>query len=75
MNRRKAMIGWLVYSLAKPIAKQAIKRKAKEAAPAQKPKSRLAVGAAAIVGTLAALGGALFFWRKKSDGGKPSTES
>jgi hypothetical protein len=75
MNRRKAMIGWLIYSAAKPIAKRALKRKAKEATPAKKPRSRFAVGAAALVGTLAAVGGALLFWRKKSDGGKPSTES
>ncbi len=31
LNRRKAMIGWLVYSAAKPVAKRAVKVQAKKA--------------------------------------------
>jgi hypothetical protein len=75
MNKRKALIGWIVYSVGKPIAKRAVKRKAKEAVPVKKSRSRWAVTTAGIAAGLAAVGGALFFWRRKSDGETPSAES
>jgi hypothetical protein len=57
VNKRNAVIGWLVVKL----GKRAAKKKAQEAVP-----SARTGGVAA--GTLAALGGALFFWRKKRTG-------
>jgi len=57
VNRRNAIVGWLVLK----VGKRAAKKKALEAAPAVR-----ARGAAA--GGLAALGGLLFFWRKKKRG-------
>lgn len=78
MNKRKALIGWLVYTAAKPIAKRAVTRKAKTAAPTPKSsKSRVVLKSTAIVAaTAAAVGSAIFFWRKKSDDGEsPATDS
>jgi hypothetical protein len=75
MNRRKAIIGWLVYSAAKPIAKRFVQQKAKAVVPAHRSKSRIAAISAGAVAAAAAVGGALFFWRRKSDAGEPSTES
>jgi hypothetical protein len=54
VNKRNAVIGWAVVKLGKRTAK----KKAHGAVP-----SRRTGGAAA--GALGALGGALFFWRKK----------
>jgi hypothetical protein len=72
MNKRKALIGWIVYSVAKPIAKRVVKRKAKAAVPARRSGSRFVPNTAGIVAALAAVGGAVFFWRKKSDGDESS---
>ena len=70
VNKRNAVLGWLTWNVGKRVAK----KKAKAAVPAveggrpNKPAVGLAAG-------LAALGGALFLWRKKksdgSDGGLP----
>jgi hypothetical protein len=61
VNRRNAVIGWLVVK----VGKRAAKKKAQGAVP-----SRATGGAAA--GALGALGGALLFWRKKRGrGGSP----
>jgi hypothetical protein len=68
LNRRKAMIGYLAYVIGKPVAKRAMKRKAKEATP---PK-RSRVSAAALVTGIGAAAGALFFWRKRRGGGDQS---
>ena len=57
VNKRNAVIGWIVVKL----GKRAAKKKAQEAVP-----SARTGGVAA--GTLAALGGALLFWRKKRGG-------
>lgn len=66
VNKRNAVLGWLTWNVGKRVAR----RKAKAAVPAveggrpNKPAVGLAAG-------LAALGGILFFWRKKkSDGGE-----
>ncbi len=60
VNKRNAVLGWLTWNVGKRVAR----KKAKEAVPAiegGKP-NKPAVGLAA---GLAALGGAIFFWRKK----------
>ncbi len=74
LNRRKAMIGWLVYTAAKPFVKRALRSRAKGAVPGTREGSR-APNNAAIVATLSALVGALMFWRsRRSDGPEPSSE-
>jgi LPXTG-motif cell wall-anchored protein len=71
LNKRQAMIGWLVWVAAKPIAKQVMKRKARGAVPGTREGSR-APNKAAIVAGLGALAGALFFWRRRKAGnGEP----
>jgi LPXTG-motif cell wall-anchored protein len=65
VNKRNAVLGWLTWNVGKRVAR----RKAKSAVPAiedGKP-NRPAVGLAAM---LAALGGILFFWRKKKSDGE-----
>jgi LPXTG-motif cell wall-anchored protein len=75
MKKRQAVVGWLVYKAAKPIAKRTMKRKAKAAVPARRSGSRWMPNTAAIVAALSAVGGALLFWRKKKSGGdEPSPE-
>ena len=64
LNRRKAMIGWLVYRAAKPFVKRALRSKAKGAVPGTREGSR-APNNAAIVATLSALVGGLLFWRSR----------
>ena len=64
VNKRNAVLGWLTWNA----GKRAAKRKARAAVPAieggrpNKPAVGLAAG-------IAALGGVLFFWRKKKSGG------
>jgi hypothetical protein len=57
VNRRNAVVGWIVVKVGKRVAK----KKAQDVAPGAK-----AGGAAA--GALAAAGGALLFWRRKRGG-------
>ena len=54
VNKRNAVVGWLVLK----IGKRAAKKKAQDVAPTAR------TGGAAA-GALAALGGLLLFWRKK----------
>ena len=64
-NRRNAFIGWLVLTLAKPVAKQ----KARAAARTAGTKKGGAVAASiAAVGAVAA---GLAFWRKRQSNGAP----
>jgi LPXTG-motif cell wall-anchored protein len=58
INRRNAVLGWGVWKVGKKVGK----RKMRKAAPTG-PGTTVKAGAAA--GGLAALTGALFFWRKK----------
>ncbi len=62
------MIGWLVYTAAKPIVGSFVKSKAKSAVPGEKgSRSRLPK----VAGVLAAIGatvGAVAFWRSRSGG-------
>ncbi len=64
LNRRKAMIGWLVYRAAKPFVKRALRSRAKGAVPGTREGSR-APNNAAIVAMLSALAGGLMFWRSR----------
>lgn len=59
-SKRKAIIGWVVYTLAKPIAKRRMRSTAKSVTPGKR--------GGAIAGAVAALGailGGLMFWRKR----------
>ena len=63
VNRRNAMLGWVTWLTAKRV----LKKKAKDAVPGtvegtRRPNKGL------IVSALAAVGGALWFWRRQSDG-------
>ena len=64
LNKRKAMLGWLVYTAAKPFVKRAIKSKSKAAVPGTREGSK-APNTAAILAVVAAAAGALMFWRKR----------
>jgi len=61
MRKRNAVLGWAVWKVGKRI----IKRKAK-AAMAGTPSGGSRAAKPALVAGLAALGGALLFWRRKS---------
>ena len=67
LNRRRAMIGWLVYKAAKPLVKRAVRSKAKGAVPGTRKGSR-APNKAAILALLGAIVGGLMFWRKRRSG-------
>jgi hypothetical protein len=74
LNRRKAFIGYLVYTIGKPIAKRGVKEMAKSAAPGTREGSRLPNTSAIVAGVGAALGG-LLFWRKRRDRSHESPET
>lgn len=60
LNKRNAILGWSVWQVSKQVAK----RKVKQAVPGRvDDTARPNKGAVAAV--LAALGGALFFWRRR----------
>jgi hypothetical protein len=63
VNRRNAVVGWLVVKAGKRVAK----KKASEAVPGPR------TGGAAA-GALAALGGLLFFWRRKRGSDEAESE-
>jgi LPXTG-motif cell wall-anchored protein len=67
LNKRKALIGWLVYTIGKPIAKRAMKSKAKAAVPGTRPGSRKPNVAAIVAGASALLGGLMFWRRRRSE--------
>lgn len=60
-NKRNAVLGWGVWKVAKKVGK----RKAKAAVPGTGEHAGL--NKSAIASIFAAIGGALWFWRKKSD--------
>jgi hypothetical protein len=75
LNRRKAMIGWLVYSAAKPLAKYAVAKKAKQVATDSSTRTRSgAAKVATRVAALAAVAGGILFWRSRSDKGDDGTD-
>lgn len=64
LNKRKAMIGYAVYAVGKPI----VKRKLKQKAPGKRG-GAIAAGSAAV----AATAGGLVFWRKRNKGEEPAS--
>ena len=66
-NRRNAVFGWLTWLMAKRV----LKRKAKDAIPGTVEGTKRP-NKGAIVSLLALLGGALWFWRRDSDGDGPA---
>jgi hypothetical protein len=69
LNRRNAMLGWLTWLTAKRV----LKKKAKDAVPGTVEGSKRP-NKGAILSALAAFGGALWFWRRKSSDEPPSAE-
>ncbi len=71
LNRRNAMLGWLTWVTAKRL----LRKKAQDAVPGTVEGSRRP-NKGAIISGLAALGGVLWFWRRKSsdETPTPSTE-
>ena len=70
LNRRNAVLGWLTWLTAKRV----LKKKAKEAVPGTVEGTKRP-NKGAIVSALAAIGGALWFWRRKSDGDEAPSDS
>jgi hypothetical protein len=68
VNRRNAVLGWGIWKIAKSFGRQ----KARAAVPGTG--AHAGLNKSAIASILAAAGGALWFWRKKSDE-KPGTRS
>jgi hypothetical protein len=66
INRRNAVVGWAVWNLAKQVGKH----KASDVVPGRG--GHAGLNKSAIASIAAAIGGALFFWRKKS--ARPATE-
>jgi len=64
VNRRNAVVGWLAWTAGKRV----LRRKAREAVPAIDRETKRP-NKGAIVSALAAVGGALWFWRKRGDDG------
>jgi hypothetical protein len=60
-NKRNAVLGWGVWKVAKRVGK----RKAKAVVPGTSGRARL--NKSALASIFATVGGALWFWRKKSD--------
>jgi hypothetical protein len=71
LSKRKALIGYGVYTIGKPIAKRRLKKKAPE--PTRSSKKLVGGIAAAVAATGAAIGG-LVFWRKRRSGSGESTD-
>jgi hypothetical protein len=63
VNRRNAVLGWAVWNVGKRVAK----RKAKDAVPSVDAETKRP-NKPAMLAALAALGGVLMVWRKKSSG-------
>jgi hypothetical protein len=69
VNKRNAVLGWAVWK----IGKRAIKRKTKAAVPGVA-SERGGAAKPALLAALAALGGAVLFWRRKSGGDEPGAD-
>ncbi len=75
LNKRQALLGWLVYTAAKPFVKRAVKTKSRAAVPGTREGSKTP-NTAAILALLAAAAGALMFWRnRRSDEDGEASES
>jgi hypothetical protein len=64
VNRRNAVLGWAVWNVGKRVAR----KKARGAVPSVDSETKRPNASAAILAALAAVGGALMFWRKRGDG-------
>jgi LPXTG-motif cell wall-anchored protein len=62
LNKRNAVLGWTAWQVAKRVGK----RKVKQAVPRRGGESKRPKKGAVVSG-LAALGGALWFWRRRRD--------
>jgi hypothetical protein len=71
ISKRKAMIGYGVYSLGKPLAKWKLRQQRAE----QAKRKKLAAGVVAATAAAAATFGALMFWRKRRSGSGESADS
>jgi hypothetical protein len=60
LNKRNAVLGWSVWQVGKRVAK----RKVKQAAPGRVDDTKRP-NKGAVVSALAAVGGALWFWRRR----------
>jgi hypothetical protein len=69
-NRRNAVMGWLSWL----VAKRLLKRKAKEVVPGTVEGSKRP-NKGAIATALAAVGGVLWFWRRKGSSGEQPPSS
>jgi hypothetical protein len=67
LNKRNAVLGWAVWNM----SKRAAKRKAKAAAPGRADDT-MRPNKGAIATGLAAIGGALWFWRRRRGGSDES---
>ena len=63
LNRRNAVLGWMAWKAGKRMAK----RKARTAGPSVDTETKRPNRAAAVLAVAAAVGGALLFWRKRSE--------
>ncbi|MGH3020604.1 MAG: DLW-39 family protein [Gaiellaceae bacterium] len=70
LSKRKALIGYGVYTIGKPIAKRRLKKNAPE--PTRSTKKLIGGIAAASAAAGAAIGGVVF-WRKRRSGSAEST--
>ena len=59
LNKRNAVVGWIAVK----VGKRVVKKKAADAVPSAR-------SGGAVAGALAAIGGALFFWRRKRGSGE-----
>ena len=73
-NKRKAMIGWMVYTAAKPFLKRALRSKAKGAVPGTREGTKAPNNAAVLAAIAAAVAGVLFFRNRGGDGDEPSRD-
>ncbi len=70
MKKRNAVLGWAVWKVGKRI----VKRKAKAVVPGTGGGGGGRTKKPAVIAGLAALGGALLFWRRNSSGDEPDQE-
>ena len=64
LTKRKALIGYGVYTIAKPLAKAKLLKKLPDP-PKKRSKKKLAGGIAAAIAAAGAAAGGLVFWRKR----------
>ena len=71
LNKRKALIGYGVYTLGKPLAKRKLRQQQAESAK----KKKIATGIAAATAAAAATFGGLNLWRRRRSGSAESPDS